>query len=43
VLYKDGTVDDIDRRWATGPDELALLLVACSVFAGSLAVLVASL
>jgi hypothetical protein len=42
VIYNDGTVEDIDRRWATGPDERALLLVACSVFAGSLAVLAAS-
>jgi len=42
VLYNDGTVDDIDRRWATGPDERALLLISCSVFAGSLALLVAS-
>ncbi len=43
VLYNDGTVDDIDRRWATGPDEQALMLIACSVFAGGLAVLAASL
>lgn len=42
VLYNDGTVDDIDRRWTTGPDERALLLISCSVFAGSLALLVAS-
>ena len=41
VLYNDGTVDDIDRRWATGPDERALLLMSLSIFAGSLAVLVA--
>lgn len=43
VLYTDGTVDDIDRRWATAPDERALLLVSGSVFAGSVAVLVASI
>jgi hypothetical protein len=42
VLYNDGTVDDVDRRWATGPDERALLLISGSVFAGSLALLVAS-
>jgi hypothetical protein len=42
VLYNDGTVDDIDRRWATEPDERALLLVSGSVFAGSLALLAAS-
>lgn len=42
VLYNDGSVDDIDRGWATGPDERALLLISCSVFAGSLALLVAS-
>lgn len=43
VLYHDGAVDDIDRRWATGPDERALLILSGSVFAGSLAVLAASL
>jgi hypothetical protein len=41
VLYNDGTVDDIDRLWAMGPDERALLLMSLSIFAGSLAVLVA--
>jgi hypothetical protein len=41
VLYNDGTVEDVDRRWATGPDERALLLMSLSIFAGSLAVLVA--
>jgi hypothetical protein len=41
VLYNDGAVDDIDRRWATGPDERALLLMSLSILAGGLAVLVA--
>ena len=41
VLYNDGTVADIDRRWATAPDERALLLIACSTFVGSLSVLMA--
>lgn len=43
VLYDDGTVDDMDRRWATGPDERALLLMSLSIFVGGLAVLAAPL
>ena len=43
VLYNDGTVDDIDQRWATETDERALLLISGSVFAGSVAMLVAYL
>jgi len=42
VLYSDGAVEDIDRHWATGPDERALLLIACSVFTGGVAVLIAT-
>lgn len=42
VLYHDGTVDDIDRGWATEPDERALLILSGSVFVGSVAILVAS-
>jgi hypothetical protein len=41
VYYRDGTVEDIDRRWATASDEKALLLTALSIFAGGLAVLIA--
>ena len=41
VLYHDGAVDDIDRRWATESYERALLLLAGSAFAASLAVLLA--
>ena len=41
VYYSDGTVEDIDRRWATVSDERALLLISASVFAGGLAVLMA--
>lgn len=43
VLYNDGTVDDIDRHWATAPDERALLLLSLSIFLGSLAVFAATL
>jgi hypothetical protein len=43
VLYSDGTVDDIDRGWATATEERALVLMALAVFAGSLAVLAADL
>src|SRR5207245_10798306 len=42
VLYNDGTVDDIDRQWATALDERALLLASIATFAGSLAVLAAA-
>ena len=42
VLYNDGTVDDIDRQWATAPDERALLLASLATFAGSLAILAAA-
>ena len=41
VYYSDGTVEDIDRRWATVSDERALLLISASIFAGGLAVLMA--
>ena len=41
VYYRDGSVEDIDRRWATAPDERALLLISASIFAGGLAVLLA--
>jgi len=41
VHYSDGTVEDIDRRWATASDERALLLMSFSIFAGGLAVLMA--
>ena len=41
VYYSDGTVEDIDRRWATVSDERALLLISGSIFAGGLAVLMA--
>jgi len=41
VYYSDGTVEDIDRRWATAADERALQLIAVSIFAGGLAVLMA--
>ncbi len=41
VYYSDGTVEDIDRRWATAADERALQLIAASIFAGGLAVLMA--
>ncbi len=41
VYYSDGSVEDIDRRWATAPDERALLLISASIFAGGLAVLLA--
>ncbi len=41
VYHSDGTVEDIDHRWATAPDERALLLMSFSIFAGSLAVLMA--
>jgi hypothetical protein len=41
VYYSDGTVEDIDRRWATASDERALQLIAVSIFAGGLAVLMA--
>jgi 4-hydroxybenzoate polyprenyltransferase len=41
VQYSDGTVVDIDRGWATAPDERALLLMSFGVFASSLAVLAA--
>lgn len=41
VLYADGTLEDIDRRWATAPDEQALLLLALGTFAGAVAVLAA--
>lgn len=43
VLYNDGTVDDMNRLWATGPDERALLLMSLSIFVGGLAVLAAPL
>ena len=41
VYHSDGTAEDIDRRWATAPDERALLLISGSIFVGGLAVLVA--
>ena len=41
VYHNDGTVEDIDRRWATASDERALLLISLSIFVGGLAVLVA--
>jgi hypothetical protein len=39
VVYADGTVEDIDRRWALAGDEHALMLMAVAVAALSLAVL----
>jgi hypothetical protein len=39
VIYADGAMEDIDRRWAIGPDERALMLMATAVAALSLAVL----
>ncbi len=39
VVYADGTVEDIDRRWALAADEHALGLMAISVVAFSVAVL----
>jgi hypothetical protein len=41
VYYRDGTVEDIDRRWAIASDERALMLMSLAVFAGGLAVLIA--
>ena len=41
VYHRDGTVEDIDRRWATASDERALLLISLSIFVGGLAVLIA--
>ena len=41
VHHSDGTVEVIDRRWATASDERALLLISASIFAGGLAVLMA--
>ncbi|MEO6197130.1 MAG: hypothetical protein ABIP58_03390 [Dehalococcoidia bacterium] len=43
VYHRDGTVEDIDRGWATESDERALLLIAFSIFVGSLAVLAGSI
>lgn len=42
VLYDDGTVDDVDRRWVTEPDERALMLLSLSTFAGGVALLIAA-
>jgi hypothetical protein len=41
VVYADGTIEDVDRRWATGPDERALMLLAAATAAISIAVLFA--
>jgi hypothetical protein len=41
VLYADGTVEDIDRSWATAPSERALLLLSLVVFLSAVSVLVA--
>lgn len=41
VYHSDGTVEEIDRRWATATDERALLLISLSIFVGGLAVLMA--
>jgi hypothetical protein len=43
VLYTDGTIEDIDRLWAIGADERALMLMAVSISAISGAVLLARL
>jgi hypothetical protein len=37
VVYADGTVQDIDRAWALGADERALLLLSIAVPAGAVA------
>lgn len=42
VTYRGGRIEEIDRAWATGPDERALLLLALANFAASLAVLSAA-
>jgi hypothetical protein len=39
VVYTDGTVEDIDRRWALAADEHALMLMSAAVVALSLGVL----
>ena len=41
VYHNDGTVEEIDRRWATATDERALLLISLSIFVGGLAVMMA--
>ena len=41
VLYADGTVEDIDRAWATAPADRALLLLSLGIFLASVSVLVA--
>jgi hypothetical protein len=41
VLYADGTVEDIDRAWATAPVERALLLVSAGMFLTAVSVLAA--
>ncbi len=41
LLYADGTAEDIDRRWALAADERALLLMAFSAVAISVAALMA--
>lgn len=41
VVYADGTVEDIDRRWAIGADERALMLMATAIAALSLCALLA--
>lgn len=43
VLREDGTVEDIDRRWALAPDEHALMLLSASMAALALAALAARL
>jgi hypothetical protein len=41
VVYADGTVEDIDRRWAIDAEERALMLMACAINAFALATLLA--
>jgi hypothetical protein len=41
VVYADGTVEDIDRRWAIAGDEHALMLMAVAMSCISLAALLA--
>lgn len=41
MVYSDGTVEDIDRRWALAADERALMLLSLTIAALALAVLAA--
>jgi hypothetical protein len=41
VLYADGTVEDVDRAWATAPAERALMLLSLGLFLASVSLLVA--